>query len=520
MDGEVVTHLKIEPVLHAESTNSARILAFFACVPLIVAVCMPFLDFHHMWVPLAASLGLGICFFFPIQYSIFAYFVFLFLEGALKINSNYNPLAQLGGDILIAVLSLRSFLDRSSGGISKIARTPYFKLIVIFWVWVFLQYLNPFGLGLLPSIAGLKIYVTMTFFFFLCYHHLDRENFDALLLFLVLLGIGECAATINEYLRGQEWIFSIHPRYRTVAGLRFIGPQFRPFGTTAIPGAPAVFISILAPVATYLLIKPGKGLVTALICATFLLLGMPALILCQIRTSMVLFAIGAALVAIFPGQGLRQRYMRVAACLGVVISIVIPPLQVILSDNVSPETANKVVASTLASQGIKMKAGQIRTVLGRLTTLSKRNSYSGARDGALAAMLRLAKTTVFGIGLSRAGAASSPWESRIAADPYFGKEWSFADNLYRYIFVELGLPGLIAWLLMAGAMTARLFKLALSKHSEDAKDGQHFLSWMCGISVFLLLLSGFGSEGVLYTPVSAFFWLFLAIGLKRVVYGT
>lgn len=493
-----------------------RLVAYLSTIPAVLALSLLVLSPRQLWLPIAALMGFGIAFILPLKYSLFAYFMYMAMEGAFKINSNYNPVAQLGGDMLLMILLVRACLDKSTGGVGKITQTPFVKLIAIYAVWVFIQYANPLGLGLIPSIAGSKIYVGMLPLFFLTYHYLDRREFE--LLFICLVGITcvESTLAVIEYIFGQDFMLSLHPRYKATAGIRFVGSLYRPFGTTAVPGTPSSWIYLSTPMAMYLLIRPKASLPTMLLAGYYFAIAVPALIFCQIRTAMVLFALGIIGVAAFPGPGLRKRMSRIVALFAVGIIGLLPQLKaVFLQDDAGENDKVALMQNALSKgeiAGKKLSGKQIQKLADRLGSLGKTESFKNARTGAIEGMVELGSQTLFGIGLSRVGAAAIPWESLIKADPRFGSKWSFADNLYRTIFTEIGLTGLVAWALMIFSFIIYFFRQAFERNAGF----DNFKVWTSAIMLVLLLIGGWGSEGILYTPMSCFFWTYIASALKEV----
>lgn len=434
----------------------------------------------------------------PIRTSIYFYFAYLLFDGALKINSNYNPVVHVAQDLLIIVLMARSCYEGGAeGGFDKFFKTPHAGMCMVLIGWIVFQYVNPFGLGLLPSIAGTKIYVSMLCLYFLIYHHVSRSDIPVLLRWLFVLGMLEGAIAVCEYLYGQEFLMGLHPRYRDMILRNFSGVFYRPFGTTAIPGAPAIWVMLVAPIAGYRLLKSKESKALTFL---FLFVAVPTLIFCQVRTAMIGSVVGFLLTFLYPtGKTALRLILGVgsiaigAACFSAYVDF-------------SANTAH----SSQYSGAEALSAAQRNILLERAMTLGNLNTYKTARSGSWNGLIQLSQKTWLGIGLSRVGASSEPWVGRIQSDPYFGVEWSFADNLFRAIFTELGIFGLLAWVLCIGGMIMTLFKNSFGPPSRDRA-----LIWMCACFATIVVISGFGTEGIIYNPISGFFWAYLAIGTKE-----
>jgi hypothetical protein len=433
----------------------------------------------------------------PIRSAIFFYFFYLLIDGAIKVNSNYNPLLHVGQDILLILLAARSCWERDGGGFAKFSRTPHFGLFLMLLSWILIQYINPFGLGILPSVAGTKIYISMLCLFFLVFHHIRREDIPQLLRWLLFLATLESALACAEYLYGQQWMLALHPRYLEMIQEQFGGIFYRPFGTTAVPGGPSMWIMLGAPIAGYFFEKKGSALTDRLLSLIFIVVSAPALVFCQVRVAILLAGATFVLTLLRPSRGLVLRFLGGAAIAAVFAFYVSSRLD-------TNTTENFRWVSGLSST-------QREVLLERTLSLGSKETYLNARGGSWKETMALADITWLGIGLSRVGAASEVWQKRIAADPYFGPRWSFADNLYKAIFTELGIFGLATWLLYVGVVLQTLFKNAFTAPSDVNRS----IIWMAAVFGSLMLLSGFGNEGVLYNPVSGIFWTFLALGMRE-----
>jgi len=425
-----------------------------------------------------------------------AYMAYLLIEGALKIFSNYNPVVHVGSDLLLMLLFIRLLGRRSQ--MMQVHPAPDFsqvRLVVpylmLFWIWVGVQFLNPWGLGLLPSLAALKIYVMPMLVFFAVAFLLSDRELENIPFFILCLGLAEAIVATIDGALGDGYLPTLHPRYIATMSDRFVGMLYRPFGTTSLPGAPSVWMThcLIAALLTLhglnnnMRLSNLAKLWRKTIATLFFPFAIATLILCQGRTMLLRFGLLTALGVILSGN---KKAIAALAIIG------------------TPAVLSFPLLDGLARDGTLAPADALRVlqITSRFTSLGSGDTWTTAREGALGAMLRLSEATNLGIGLSRVGAASSLWGAKIADDPVFGDDWSFADNLYRCLFTEVGIAGLSAYLLLLVAIVV----LCLRRGT--------FAGRLIAVNCLVFCLAGFGSEGVLYQPDAAFFWLYAAWALR------
>lgn len=361
--------------------------------------------------------------------------------------------------------------------------------LMIFWIWVAVQFFNPWGLGVLPSFAAMKNYVMPILLFFITCFLLKPEELIFLPFVLLLLGIAEGSiANLDGYM-GEGFVSSLHPRYNQTLGIAFRGDQYRPFGTTHLPGGAAALIahSVLAVflVLRRLQIKKPSGefvhsRLWYLAIAAYFPLSIMTLIFSQVRIFMIRFVIIGLTGLILGGGKKLTSGLTYTIGLGFLLSL----------------------AFRSAPIDSDVDADRMERISHRFLSLGSRETWTGARQGAIESMLTLSETTTLGIGLSRVGASSSLWRARIDKDPHFSKKWGFADNVYRAIFTECGLAGLLSYLLLMTAIIVALVKQAT------------YVSLLVAANCIIYILAGWGSEGILYLPDSAFFWTYVGLGLR------
>lgn len=428
------------------------------------------------------------------------YFLYLMFEGALKILSNYNPLIHVGSDLLLIVIFLRLVPRFSLESVNTLAPEVRKRLdrvstfLLMFWLWVGVQFFNPWGLGFLPSVAGLKIHVIPMLMLFVAGYLLTDEELKSLPPLLLGMGLFQGAVALIDWWLGPQVLPLLHPRYQTVL-LQFLqGFPYRPFGTTNLPGAPAMWMFHTLTGSLILFHLVSKRDVTILrpkiwsrLFVVFLPLALGTLLVCQVRASIVRF-----LAMIFAGTFVLGRKYVPAA----VLAIAAVPLAM----SFAPKKRYEELVTTKDSG----QAMRLQQALARLNTIGDSRSWQRAGGGswAINELIERASFTMAGNGLSRFGAAAAPWKALMDRDRHFKPRWSFSDNVFLALFTELGLGGLLAYLLLVSSVVWHLF------------DARTKLAWLCAGACGITVLSGLGSEGILFQPDASFFWMYAALGLR------
>lgn len=481
---------------------------FFLIAALFVGLFVTLVTFIASWKIVALIAGAcvfaGVLMAMPAEKLIVFYFVYLMFEGAIKIWTNYNPVAQVGSD-LVLIFALFRMLHASAmraekifiGKQTKARLNAVTNALIAFWFWVFIQFFNPWGLGLLPSLASLKVYAVPTFAFLAVGYCMKDAEIKSLIKVICILALAEALFTTVDWSLGETVLPSLHWRYAEFTA-RLAGLPYRPFGTTAIAGAPGVWMFHSLAAFLFLLstrkntVAPerskrgfsGKAWNIALV--VYPSIAVFVLLVCQIRVIMVRF-----LVVGFLGLMVLGRKYLIASILCLVIPAVI-------------FFGRGTASSVTVAQSLLAPDSALTRTLARASTLEDPETYLKARGGGIAMLeiLNRARTTLAGIGLSRTGAASIPWHERMKREPFFGDAWTFTENLYLSVFTELGLGGLIAYLVLMAVLLWQLF------------NARTEIGAIALINCAIILLSGYASEGILYQPDASFFWLYAAIGLR------
>ncbi len=454
-------------------------------------------------------LGAAVCFLLlPTSALVPLYFFYLLFEGAIKILSNYHPVLHIGSDLVFIAVFWRLYQRKKTqpniAALSSLQIADLRTAVVFFclyWTWVVVQFANPVALGFLPSIAGLKLHLIPFLFFFIVCFYLSADEIKIIPPFLLGLAAFEGLFSIFDWYQGVGFLAKISPRYYSTYMTFLPGYPYRPFGTTALPGAPGVWISV-GIIALFLVVysfKKNKG--DKLEAAEkpnpwwfrlqagvwlYIPIAILTLIVCQVRTTLI-----KALLMICFAIAIQGRRQLTLVCLGI--------LAVVFWNQVSSPGNNVNSVSKRASA-----SDRFDSAISRILTLRSAETYKNARGGnwAMNELGRRSEVTMTGIGLSRMSASAGPWYALIAKDSRFGPSWSFSDNLALAVFTELGAFGFIAYFSLHAAM----FFLLLRRQNLSAR--------LIAIFLVITLASGYASEGMYYQPEASLFWTFLGIGIR------
>jgi O-antigen ligase len=282
-----------------------------------------------------------------------------------------------------------------------------------------------------------------------------------------------------------QWSYN----YKDQLADKFIGDFFRPFGTSNIAGGASTTLFLGTPIAISILV--GLRRWYGQILAGLVLLGsIYVLFISQVRSAQIKLALALGIWVVTLGLHYKAK-----------------PLL--------PLVAFSLVASLLISLFIGFADPKFSAATARIQSLENFSAvWEHRSSGTYESIVEIIKRAPFGTGLSRVGAGSGPFVALIDANPYFGRVWSFADNLYKALLIEIGIPGLIIYL-------AFLFLITLEASSGLFLRGtpQDVISYQgAAFGGVIAAISGhMGSEGFLYQPECTFVWLALGLLVKTKV---
>lgn len=430
---------------------------------------------------------------------------YLSIEGFLKMLSNYNAVVHVGLDIIVIALATVLVLQAVVQQRAHLDELPYTRLILVYCVWMVLQLLNPFSPGLIQSIASFKVHLTMVPLYFIAAGLFHEPRDVAKFIFgLTVIMLLPYAMALAQYALGPSSVLDLSPRYWMNISYYH---DWRPFGTSAVPGGTSVYAFLITPLTLVLLVAPGMRngmkpiavLAIALAMGVFVVSGirqvflgcvltilMMATLLMSRRRSRIA-AVGALAIAVGAGAYVGvQTFLRPMAT------------EAILRDPRSPDIWRQ------------------RDVTTRLLTLTSGQTYREARANPVSVILYRARHYPFGAGMGRTGSAagafqrqlSSATNSRVQADV----GWT-ADNFWADMIVEGGLPAaiMLTWILVG--MMRGGWRLA-----RDAEDPV-IIATAAALTgfYFSVLVMSWGSQPLLGNPITAYFWFLsgMLVAMRR-----
>ena len=438
---------------------------------------------------LALAMSLGLMAFLPNKVSIYILLAFISFQGFLKVISNYHPAIHLGADLVVIGLLAKIVIQASINGIPKDFKLPPLTVFfLIHFAWVFICYFNPYSLGIIPSIAGSKVYISMFMLFFFGYYLTDNtEDIKKYFLFFIALAVIHTVFSIYQGLNGPSSVLSLHPRY-AVQLEKYQDTAFRPFGLTNLPGAPAVYIYTSLPFVFYFMYF-SKSLLVKLLCFAFLPFTGLSILLCQVRSAIVkaiaalsIFVLGI-ITSRYPFTAVkRTQTLILSAAMSLLLISIFPVLMTMSTDSYQDNT--RAFERSMTSFNVEI--------------------MSHARRGAWERFKKYSSEVPFGAGFSRVGASAGAFKSYQSKDQFFGQKYFFADNLFITLLVETGIPGLIFVTLLVLAVLQKGLK---AWRNEERKELIGLQLAITG-SLFAIFIGSFGAEGIIYNPESCFFWFF------------
>jgi len=422
---------------------------------------------------------------------------YLAVEGFLKLLSNYNPVVHVGIDLVVLAVALIWVLDAVASRRVKLPDLPWVKLIGLYALWIVLQLFNPYSPGLVPALASFKAHLTMIpLYFFGAALVRSREDVVRLFAALAAITLVPYATALIQYALGPASVLDLSPRYWQ--NISFYH-EWRPFGTSAVPGGESVLAFLVVPLALVLVVTPRVGtwlrglalLSIALAAGTFVVSGVRQMMLGCVLALTVMGALAAsrgrgrlaigAMFVLLIGAG---AYVSVQAFLEPI------SMENVRRDPRSPQIWRE------------------RDVTERLLTLGQTGTYLEARRGAWNAITYRLGRYPFGAGLGRTGAGAGAFRAQLSSTPEGARlqqEVGWSDNFFADELVEAGIPGLAILTTLLVGLAVGAAKLARRSRDPLITTASAAIAGL----FFTYLVISWGSQPLLANPTLAFFW-FLA----------
>ncbi len=421
---------------------------------------------------------------------------YLSIEGFLKLLSNYNRVVHIGLDVIVLSLAGSLVLGAVMEHRAHLDELPFTKLILVYALWMILQVLNPFSPGLVQSLASFKIHLTMVPLYFIAATLFrNTEDIIRFVFGLTIIALVPYAMSLIQYALGPSSFLDLSPRFWSNISYYH---EFRPFGTSAVPGGSSVFAYLIVPISVGLLaiptarrgMKPIAMLSILLAAGTFVVSGVR-----QVLLGCVLAVVTMAILLMMRRSG---RVALIAAMLAVIgfagyvgVTTFLRPMatEAVLRDPRAPDIWRQ------------------RDVTQRLGTLAHASVYREARDNPIPVIWTRVRKFPFGAGLGRTGSALGAFKEQIAVDMQSAavqSEIGWADNFMADMIAEGGVPALIMLLAVLFGMTIQAFRLA--RTATDPVISVTAAA-MAGFYLSIIAMS-WGSQPLLGNPITAFFWFF------------
>ncbi len=426
-------------------------------------------------------------------------FAYLSVEGLLKLLSNYNPIVHVGMDVVVLSITGAWVALAIARHQANVPRLPWVRAIGLYAAWIVFELFNPYSPGIVPALAAFKAHLTMIPLYFIG-AALVRSKEDAIRLFVALAVVAflPYVTAISQYVLGPSSVLDLSPRYWQNISYYH---EWRPFGTSAVPGGASVFAFMVTPLAVALLVMrrlPARIrwlaiLSVTLAAGTFVVSGVRQMLLGCALALMVM-----TVLTFSRGRGRGTVAVMLVFVLGfgayVGVQAFLTPIS---TENIREDPR---------SPQIWLE----RSVTDRLLTLSQTGKYLEARRGGLWTIGQRITAYPLGAGLGRTGSGAGAFKEQLTSTPEGARlqaEVAWSDNYFADEVTDAGIPGL---LIMGTVVLGLLWgAVRLARRASDP-----IISVAAGTIAgvfFSYAVISWGSQPLLNNPTLAFFWLLAGV---------
>ena len=426
---------------------------------------------------------------------------YLAIEGFLKLLSSYNKVVHVGLDIIVLTFALYLVLIAIMEHRAALDELPYTKLIMTYALWIVLQVLNPFSPGIVQSVAAFKIHLTMVPLYFIAATLFrDTKDIRKFVFGLTAIMLVPYGMALVQYALGPSSVLDLSPRFWSNISYYH---EWRPFGTSAMPGGTSVFAYLVVPFTVALLATPAAQRGMKPICLISLMLAAGTFVVSGVRQVLLGCLVAVAVTAVLT---MSRRSGRIALATAVLVMIGFGGYLGVTT--FLRPMANEAVLRDVRSPEI-WREGDVTQ---RLLTLTTADTYAKARQNPWPVITYRATHYPFGAGLGRTGSALGAFSEQVGADQGSAQVQSdigWADNFVADEIAEAGIPGLIMIVWILFGMLRRSIRLA-----RTAQDPTIMVMAAANAGFFFSVIAmSYGSQPLLGNPITAFFWLFAGMGV-------
>ena len=428
--------------------------------------------------------------------AIYVYFAWCWLDGTLRGLLHSDPVSIVARDIVLGVIVIGWSAQRIQNRQADPIRVPPGTLLVVlFTLNCLLQVFNPFAVGIVQSIGGLKLHLSAIPLLFLGYDVIRRPSqVRSLFLFLTLLTLIMGCVSYAQYVHGPSWTWAHFPGSKEAISQNLSAAQsradqgltatFKPPGTSTGGGAAGAFIGLIFPLAFVLPLLSGRLRFSGkarIALAAILLALLVFIFINAVRSALVIALCGVLLCGLLAGGKLRVRMLAAIATCLVLGSIAFTASQAISQDSVT-----KRFASTFADPVDALHK-------------DRRTFFDDA--------VFIVTHSPTGVGLGRVGAAGGRLGGGSESDPGFAV---FSEAYLGSIMYETGIIGGLLITALALSFIGRCFG-----HLGRLTDPDSKLLLTAITALFVVIFANFFVTPVLLGPPgSVLFWLLGGVALR------
>ena len=425
-------------------------------------------------------------------------FPLVYIEGQGRILLGYNPIARVLFDLYLVLIVARTFIKYKKVCDRKVIPTLLFTLINLHFVWFIFLLFNPNGPGPLLSFAASKYFIFPFLFFYAVSQskiYFSSDTLDKLFFISSSILILTGALSVIQLLEGESFMYKVTNNYKTLFAHfnYFYGEFFRPWGTSHQPGGMSTYFFLSLPLIFHSANTKRKNL-KGIVFSLTLVSSVVTLFLCNVRSAMIKFA---ALLFTSSLAILLYTKNKLNIFRGLVLMMIIMiPGFFYMADK----------------QTDLMSKFDFSYNLNRLQELTSIEEVKGQRSGfneifeGVVNQIDLPLGEGLGISSGMLKGIKSYRSKRFHKGLYY--YWS-RDNLYYFLFLELGL-GAITFFLIMLVNSLYLIKMYLFAHKHKNHKLAKHLASVASLSL-LLIIFNWGAVGFTFNPESFFFWFYAGI---------